>query len=91
MASSKARSRDIGAHGVTPASAVTLSRAALGRLVHVRKHMQSTSSRVEIHLRIAEPLHDQEQQSRLVELGDGVVKSRTFSSTSRMLGLNPAM
>ena len=30
--------------------------------------------RVEIHLRIAEPLHDQEQQSRLVELGDGVVE-----------------
>ena len=30
--------------------------------------------RVEIHLRIAEPLHHLEQQPRLVELGDGVVE-----------------
>ena len=30
--------------------------------------------RVEIHLRIAEPLHHLEQETRLVELGDGVVE-----------------
>ena len=29
---------------------------------------------VEVHLRIAEPLHHLEQESRLVELGDGVVE-----------------
>ena len=30
--------------------------------------------RVEIHLRIAEPLHHLEQETRLIELGDGVVE-----------------
>ena len=30
--------------------------------------------RVQVHLRIAEPLHHLEQQTRLVELGDGVVE-----------------
>ena len=59
-----------------------LTRVLVQRLVELSDELLKDSAHrevvdhvwVEVHFRIAEPLHDLEQKPRLVELGDGVVE-----------------